>query len=364
MKKILFLPVLLLLTTVMVAQITITSADMPNVNDTFRLSTTANIQGNDPKLTGVNYNWNYANLVPAAQKVDTFFSVGSTPIAYQLFFNNSILYPAHKASYTLKGIDIGIPQVPITEVFNFVKESTTAYDNVGFGSKINGIPSSTRNIPVDREYEFPMNYNDNHISNSEFGITVPGFGHYGQSMTRTDTVDGWGSLTTPYGTFNCLRVKSILTKIDTTYIDLISLGTTIPRPQEIEYKWLAAAEGVPVLKIITVGGNVTQISYKDSIRLNVSVAELSQLNNVTIFPNPATTHLIVDYSSEQSGMLKISLIDILGNHVANVYKGNQSSGKQKLAIDLTPYSIKSGIYFMQFMIDGEKSYSQKVIIGE
>ena len=167
-----------------------------------------------------------------------------------------------------------------------------------------------------------------------------------------------------FGTFNCLRVKSILTKIDTTYIDFISLGTTIPRPQEIEYKWLAAAEGVPVLKIITVGGNVTQISYKDSIRLNVSVAELSKFNNVTIFPNPATTHLIVDYTTEKSGILKLSLIDILGNHVANIYDGNQSLGQHKLAIDLTPYSIKAGIYFVQFMVDGKKSYSQKVIIGE
>lgn len=364
MKKTLFLPVLSLLTSAVFSQITVTSADMPNVNDTFRLSTTINIQGNDPKLTGANYTWNYANLVPNVQRVDTFFSVSSTPIAYQFFFNNSILYPAHKASFALKGIDIGIPQVPIKEVFNFIKKSTTAYDNVGFGSKISSVPSSTRNIPVDREYEFPMNYNGNHISNSEFGITVPGFGHYGQSMTRTDTVDGWGSVTTPYGTFNCLRVKSILTKIDTTYIDLISLGTTIPRPQEIEYKWLAANEGVPVLKIVTISGNVSQIIYKDSLRLNVGITELKTLNEVNIFPNPAKSKLTISYTASVSGKVKINLKDILGKDIAVIYNRINPSGQNKLEIDLTQYSIKPGIYFVEMLIDNDKYYTEKIIVTE
>lgn len=346
------------------AQITITNADMPGVNDTFRLSTTANVQGNDPKLTGTNYTWNYANLVPAIQRIDTFFSVSSTPIAYQFYFNNNILYPAHKASYALKGVDIGIPQVPITEVFNFVKNSSSAYDNVGFGSKINSVPSSTRNIPVDREYVFPMNYNDNHISESEFGITVPTFGYYGQSMVRTDTVDGWGSVTTPFGTFNCLRVKSILNKIDTTYLDLLSLGTTIPRPQEIEYKWLAANEGVPVLKIVTIGGNVSQIIYKDSLRLNVGIAELKTLNDVNIFPNPAKSKLTISYTASVSGKVKINLKDILGKDVAVIYNEINPSGQNKLEIDLSKYSIKPGIYFIEMMIDNKICHTQKIITME
>ncbi|MDF1671936.1 MAG: T9SS type A sorting domain-containing protein [Vicingaceae bacterium] len=312
MKKIATLLLILLPFNLIHAQITISSADMPSSGDTIRLSETMDIKGNDPALTGANYTWNYANLVPNAQRVDTFFSVGSTPIAYQFYFNNIILYPNHKASFALKGPDIGITQVPITDVFNYVKNSSSAYDNVGFGSNINSIPSSTRNIPVDREYEFPMNYNDNHTSNSEFGITVPSFGHYGQSMERIDTVDGWGSLTTPFGTYNCLRVKSILNKIDTTYLDLLSLGTTIPRPEEIEYKWLANGKGLPVLKIVTIAGNVTQIEYQDSLRLNVSIAEIKNSNKINIYPNPVKNHLNIE---SKNTVEKIQIFDITGKLV-------------------------------------------------
>lgn len=348
MKKLILSFAFILSTCLMVAQITITDVDMPAVNDTVRLSQTIDIKGNDPTLTGTNFTWNYAALVPAAQRLDTFFSVTSTPIAYQFFFNNNILYPNHKASFAVKGPDIGITQVPITDVFNYVKNSATAYDNVGFGSNINSIPSSTRNIPVDREYEFPMNYNDNHISNAEFGITVPGFGHYGQSLERIDTVDGWGMLTTPYGTFNCLRVKSILNKIDTTYLDVLSLGTTIPRPVEIEYKWLATGMGLPVLKVVTVAGNVTQIEYQDSLRLNVSVADLKVNNAVNVYPNPIENFLNVE---SESPVLSIQLLDITGKMVfesiADLDKINLSK-------------ILSGIYFVQ--IETQKGVSiQKIV---
>jgi len=361
MKKIIFLTCInVLLFHFAKAQITITNADMPAVNDTFRLSSTNNIQGLDPTLTGTNFTWDFSTLVAANQKIDTFFSVASTPLAYQFYFNNIFLYPNHKASYATKGPDIGIPQVPITEVFNFIKNSSSAYDNVGFGSKIAGVPSSTRNMPVDREYVFPMTYNSNHTSNSAFGISVPTFGYYGESMERIDTVDGWGSLTLPNGTYNVLRVKSILNKIDTTYLDTFSIGTAIARPKEIEYKWLAAGKGVPLLKIVTIAGNVVQIEYQDDAV--VGIDEINALNNLTAFPNPATNYLIIDFNARSAGNLKVSLRDILGKETALIYHKNIVSGNNRLLINLTQYAIKSGIYFATFLVDGKQYLIKKIIV--
>lgn len=346
------------------AQITVTNGDMPSSGDTIRLSETNDIQSLDPVLTGANYSWNFTTLNPVAQRVDTFFSVSSTPLAYQFFFNNIILYPNHKASFALRGIDLGIPQVPITDVFNYVKNSSTAYDNVGFGSNISGIPSSTQNIPVDREYEFPMNFNDNHISNSAYAITVPGFGHYGQTIERIDTVDGWGSLMLPNGTYNVLRVKSILNKIDTTYIDLVGFGLTTPRPEEIEYKWLANGKGLPMLKIITVSGNVTQIEYQDDFVNGVSVAEINKIHHVSIFPNPTKNQLVMDFKSLVSGNLVVNLKDVLGKSAGVIYNRNINAGNNKLFINLVQHSINPGIYFVEILIDGNNYYTEKIVVVE
>lgn len=366
MKRILLFILLIVTIEYSYSQITITNADMPSVNDTFRISTTANIQGLDPVLTGTGYSWGFSTLVPSTQRLDTFFSVSSTPVAYQLFFNNIFLYPNHKASYAIRGIDIAIPQVPITitEVFDYIKNSSSAYDNVGFGSKISGIPSSTQNDPLDREYEFPMNFNDNHISNSEYGMSIPGVGYYGQSLERVDTIDGWGSLILPNGTYSVLRVKSILNKIDTTYLDALSLGTTIPRAQEIEYKWLAIGTGIPVLKIVTNVGFVTQIEYQDIFINNISVVEFDKINRVKLFPNPTKNHLIIDFNASISGNLKMKLKNISGKDVATIYNELIITGNNKLWIDLTKYSIQSGIYFVDFLVDEEQYYTEKVIVVE
>ncbi len=364
MKKLSILFVLSCVSNLMLAQITITTADMPLVNDTFRLSETNNIQGLDPVLTGTNYSWDFSTLISTTQRVDTFFSVGSTPLTYQFFFNNFFLYPNHKASYALRGQDVGIPQVSISEVFNYIKNSSSAYDNVGFGSNINGIPSSTQNIPVDREYNFPMNYGASNSSYSEFAISVPTFGHYGQTLDRNDTIDGWGSLILPNGTYDVLRVKSILNKVDTTYLDLLGLGTTIPRPEEIEYKWLADGKGLPLLKVITSGGVVIQIEYQDDPLVVTSIVENNKIGDVTIFPNPTKNHLVIDFEANASGNLRVNLKDILGKEVVVLYTNQISSGKNKVLVDLTRHSIKQGIYFIDFIVDEKQYYTEKIVVVE
>lgn len=343
------------------AQITITDSDMPNVNDVITYSITTDPQGQDPVLTGANYSWDYSLLQSTTQRSDTFVSVISTPIAYQFYFNNGILYSSWKASYALKGVDIGIPQVPITDVYNFYKKSSGEYSNVGFGSNINGIPSSTRNIPVDVEYVFPLNYGNTNVSNSEFGISVPTFGFYGQSLERNDSVDGWGALTTPYGTFNCLRVKSILSKIDTTYIDVVSFGTTIARPEEIEYKWLANGMSTPVLKIVTNNGNITSIEYQDSLS-TVGINEVEQLTNISVFPNPTRNYVSITLNSKLSTKSSMLVKDNLGRVVAE-QNYNLVHGKNILLIDFVKYNINPGIYFIEILVD-EKIYTNKVLFTE
>jgi hypothetical protein len=360
-KNILFYILILSFFQISKAQITITDADMPLVNDVINYSITNDIQGQDPTLTGVNYTWDYSLLQSSSQRSDTFETVINTPLPYQFYFNNGFLYSSWKASYTLKGIDIGIPQVPITDVYNFFKNSGAEYSNVGFGSNINGVPSSTRNIPVDVEYVFPLNYGNTNVSNSEFGISVPTFGFYGQSLERVDTVDGWGTLTTPYGTFDCLRVKSVLSKTDTTYIDFVSFGTTISRPEEIEYKWIANGMGTPVLKIVTTGGNITTIEFQDSLS-TVGGKELEQINSINFFPNPTKDYLSITFNSLKSSLITVEIKDINGK-IIGTESYSVGRGKNLMLINLLKYNLTKGIYFIETTIDSKK-YSTKILFTE
>lgn len=103
------------------AQITITDNDMPLVNDIYKINITSDLQGNDPTLTGTNYLWDYSQLTTETQRIDTLVVVSSLPIVFQYFFNNSFMFPNHKADYGVKGQNMNIQTVTITDVYNFYK---------------------------------------------------------------------------------------------------------------------------------------------------------------------------------------------------------------------------------------------------
>ncbi|MBL4625008.1 MAG: hypothetical protein JKY42_07710, partial [Flavobacteriales bacterium] len=255
------------------SQITITDADMSSVNDVVIESVVPlnSLDTIDPSLTGVNYTWDFCHLSIDNQRVDTFISVSSTPLTYQFYFNNAFLYPGYDASYAKRGQEINFNQagigVSITDVYDYFKNDASDYKQVGFGANINGIPASIQYDGIDYIYRFPMNYGNIDSSNAAFVVDVPTLGTYGQKIDRRNEVDGWGEITTPFGTYDALRVRTTLTITDTVYLTLANFGTTIPRPAEYVYTWLANGEGIPIMTVTTreiVGvETVTGASFKD-----------------------------------------------------------------------------------------------------
>ena len=63
-----------------IAQITITSADMPNVNDEVLFSVKQSLTGFNPLQTGPNYKWDYSTLLSDSQRVEKM--VGPTTTGY------------------------------------------------------------------------------------------------------------------------------------------------------------------------------------------------------------------------------------------------------------------------------------------
>src|SRR5690606_22516441 len=231
------------------AQITVSGTNFSSVGDIDVYSSVNPVSVNSPELTGVNYNWDFSTLISTNQRSDTLISVTSTPVGYQFYFNNIILYPDHKADYgiALETPDLGTT-LPFQDVINFYKSGSSGFTLVGFGATISGLPRSGRYIATDTIYELPMDYGVNYTDSFAFNISIPGIGYYGQSGRHVDTVDGWGNITTPYGSFDVLRVKSVVAITDTTYIDALSFGTSIVRPLQTNYTWISQNEGSPIFK--------------------------------------------------------------------------------------------------------------------
>ncbi len=299
------------------AQITIDAADMPSAGDTMRYQNTT-LQSFDDGDTGPGHAWHFESMLPEGEAADTAVTVGSTPFLYQFYFNNALFYPDWDADYALRGPSIDFQGVQLSNVYDYYKKGSAGFRNVGFGATINGVPASVQRNPIDFIYQFPLNYGDTDSGESNFLVTIPTLGAYGQQQMRSNEVDGWGTLYLPADTFEVLRVRSVLQRTDTIYIDQFGFGIAFPEPETIEYKWLAAGMDQPVLQVNTLGGTPTVVRFVYNPE-DISTGGLDEATTMApaIFPNPASDLVRVTIS----GTGAIELIDAQGRILRSVTFG-------------------------------------------
>ncbi len=292
MKSLATLPIFLF-TVPALAQITLGPADMPSPGDTVRYVTTTTTI--DPASTGAAHWWDFSALVAGPESADTMVTVGSTPLAYQFFFNNALLYPNHKADFAMRGPAVGMQGFSLSNVFDYYKNNASGFRNVGFGANLNGLPTSVRRDPVDWIYRFPLQFGNVDSSASHFEVSVPTMGFFGQDQVRRNEVDGWGTLVLPTDTFQVLRVRSRISRTDTVYISMLSMGFAVPEPETIEYKWIAAGMDQPVLQVTTVGGVNTVVRFHyDPADITTQVEPHGTKEQLRLWPNPVSDRLFWD----------------------------------------------------------------------
>lgn len=354
MRKILLYTVLLI-SGVASAQITIGEQDMPSAGDTIRLRTG---DGSNIVLdqTGEGYEWDFSDLLPDAEVADTAVSVGATPFLYQFYFNNTFLYPAYLADYAMKGISIGFQQVSLEDLYDYFRADPDGFRNVGFGANVNGLPTSVRRQPVDVIHQFPMNYGDEDSSASAFNVSIPTLGYFGQDQMRHNYVDGWGTVYLPADTFEVLRVRSVIARTDSVFVEQFGIGFRLPEPETVEYKWIAQGMDLPVLQVTTVGGAVTTTRFHYSLEdVTTGVEAERAIADPEVFPNPATDHAMVRLPADLGG--SIYLLDATGREVLRV-AANSKGTLQRL--DLA--GLASGTYTVR--LAGQPTWSSKLVIAQ
>lgn len=279
--------------------ITINQNDMPNVGDTLRLSQGIPSPTLNYQQTGANQTWDFSQLIPTSQNVRGFVSVSSTGGIFPFIFGN--LGGVNRASIATP-VQLPLDSLPgglaLGTINGFFFESAQDFRQVGYGASLNGLPVPvTFNSQAEQDvfYRFPLTFGSQDSSFSAFQVDVPNTAFLAQSQKRVNRCDGWGTLTTPFGTFPTVRV---VTTLD-TYDSLALNGQTpiaFQIPTRREYKWIAKNQGIPLLTITTtlVAGNetLTGVEYRDIYRIitfPTAVAPDAALSQVTLSPNPVAS---------------------------------------------------------------------------
>ncbi len=320
------------------AQITIGEDDMPAVNDTLRYRSTV-AAGVDVDFTGAGVTWDMSALLPQLEGADTTVSVSSTPFLYQFYFNNPFLYPQNRADYGVKGVDFNVQAFSLSDVYDYFRADDAGFFNVGFGANVNGLPTSVRRSPIDRIYPFPLEFGDSDVSTSAFNVSVPTVLYFGQDQVRTTEVDGWGTLILPADTFEVLRVKSTLQRTDTIFVEQFGIGFRLPEPETIEYKWLAAGMGKPVLEITAIAGVAATAEFYYDPEDVITAVDAATTAGMRVHPNPANTEIFVRLDDHTTGTLVLR--DVSGRAVLE--RPVRSGALQRLEVS----ALAKGTYMIE-----------------
>ena len=349
------------------AQITITTSDMPSSGDTFRISNGFIDPVIDPVPTGASFLWDFSTLQMVTQDVDSFVSVSSTGTIFSLIFSNLPFNP-NRANLAAKGPDIpSVPQITLSDVLYFYYNSSASYQVSGYGATINGLQVPIPFNNKDNVYNFPLNFGNIDSSDSDFQLSLPGIGFYGHDQRRVNEVDGWGTLITPFGTFNTIRVKSMITSNDSLYLDSLGTGFGFSLPPTTEYKWLGAQSGIPLLQITTSNtfgtDIITSIVYRDSARTTTGLVEdITDVDgNFEVYPNPAGSQVTVDLMLLEREEIAIALISADGKRVHPLWSGALNQGFNSIDLNLESYSIADGVYLIEVKQGTKTNYKSIVI---
>jgi hypothetical protein len=292
-----------------IGQIVINQSDMPEPGDTLRASLTVNTGAWDFSQSGSDFTWDFQDLSPLSQSVASYATVTSTPFAYQLFFLFTSNLALEEPEFDqFQGFEV-------TDAYRFFNNGGSSYREVGLAFTLNGLPLPTVYDEPDIVYQFPTQEGQVDSSLSNFSFNIPGLGYYGGWKKRKNTVDGWGTLTTPYGSFETLRIKAEIQQYDSLYIDSLGLGIPIYQEQT-EYKWLGEGMGIPLLAVVD-NGLVQTIEYKDSIRdvFTFAVPGEAVKPSFQIYPNPAHGDVTIHTGFQKVRILELVLYDLTGRQV-------------------------------------------------
>jgi len=325
MKKVYTSIYSILLASAASAQIQITASDMPVVNDTLRSSATAaTSSGITLSNTGTNYAWDYSSLTPVSQTVANYQLAATVNAAFGLIISPSAYgYKVADSFPTPAGLPISLP-VSIKNIYTFYNKKTSPSRFVaeGFGATISGIPTPAVYQDEDEIYLFPLDYgvtNDSTTFDLKFSLAT--LGSVRQKGYRKTTVDGWGTIKTPFFTtaVNCIRVRSEIHEVDSFTISPLP-AMAVPR-NTVEYKWLAANEHYPVLWVTaTLTGSTETISsvrYRDQYRPGLlSVEQTPALQTLKAYPNPASGTVNIDVPATWQNYT-VTIYDMQSRVVAN-----------------------------------------------
>ena len=310
---------------------TITQADLPTAGTAYVTAQDTTFLSAIP-AGGTGQTWNFSGLLNQGQDTSGYIAAAGTPYAASFPASNLASYDAVSSNY----------------VYMTNSSSGLYADGIGSASGVTSFNPPWLQMPV------PFSFNDTRSNVSRIVQDTLGV----RIVLRIESsflADGSGSLTTPAGTYNVLRVKTTALTYDSVYIDLGGgIYTPFSGSASQTTNFIFVSSGLQANFIMSITGDslglqATGASYL--IASNVSVQEPAVKKQFNAYPNPAFDQVklsTLDLNGE------VFVYDMNGREVKRV-KGNVANAIQ---VD----EMKAGTYNYRVII-GNRTESGQFIVN-
>jgi hypothetical protein len=324
------------------AQITLTSANVP----------TANLVANMAEADSV---WTAAlNIGPAGTNQTWDFSSATSPYApYPPFY----VSPANTPSASsFPGCNLAsTDQLSDTASYNYLKVTPTAVSLLGFKSNTDSVKYKS---PL-KEFIIPTAYQTTFTQKDTLSGVGGGYAITG-TTTETVLVDAWGNVTTPLGSFACLRIKRNTTQ------NLVALGIIPLTVTSITYEWWAAGHKSPVFTYdnttTSALGNTTS-SLTATYLTDETTASTEPFQagaRLSVFPNPVYGLATLSFTTNTAGKADLLVYSLNGKLVKSERGISVSAGENIQKMDLQ--HLAPGNYMAMVLLNGRMVGVQKIIV--
>ncbi len=300
--------------------------------------TTQFVENTEAGEAGENQIWDFSNFECGQEKSSEIISENDVPEHLQNFTN-----------------------ITITDGDNYFYFDVDEY-GIDYYGLITPNAVINYNEPIEK-MNYPFTYGDQ--TEGEFTGTGLYYGRVETDIYGTYSIeaDGYGTIVLPGDVTlsNVLRVKTINNTFE------ISCKTT--ETQNVKYLWFSADYRYPIMvvtentKIENGEITVTKTGYYNERAFQTGVEQTNkQLANysITVYPNPFTEFVNINYDLPQKTKVNIEVFDISGAKVATIVENQEQKGSQTQTF--TP-NLAVGTYFIKMNLGNEIIFKKIVLVN-
>lgn len=351
MKRI-FTILLCVITIALHAQPTLTSANEATIGTTFTYNY-VDPTGIQPGNSGASQTWNFASVTPnGTTSVHNYVSAASTPYAANFPGSNLVQQVIDTATVYL---------------YHTASASSTVLHGIAFDA--GGTPSIMNYSNSELLRQYPATYNTT-LSDTYAGTLTMSMGPVTITIYRYGTynylVDGYGTLTTPAGTFtNTLRAKIRQVFTDSMVYVGVPLPAQVNQNFSTSYFWACTNTPNKLYQfyigydtLVSPQGTTPQKSVSFQGAPSAVEEIVPKADAATVFPNPASEYATINLDNSVTGIAQLLLYDVKGRMVKNISAEMRKANRYEWMFPVS--DIETGLYHARITC-GDKQWQTKIV---